>query len=346
MNATAIAAILIALCAFCTNTFAQSTEQQLQQVENALKQAQRRLPQLETLSEELKVELESFSRKLETAENDLAQSNRDAAKAQALLQQSKAAHQANPNQDTDRALRKAEHGYAMAERGVKNRSKRVERIQGKHQQLLLSTERNAQQQKALTAQLKNNRADIQRLQVALQEEKQKAQVAANEASAKIEQQARLVQQEKQKQEAEQKLALQREAEAKKAKLTQTMAKKDPVSQEIKLSVEDQAAKTAALDILTAVNQQIADKPGRRPLYKRLTLKGQQLVSVPFTFMGANYYRAEARVSSGQQFFEIAKNRFKRDLPEADDGQLYVFIYQAKSASRGVLQYYKKSLVEE
>ncbi|MBB6521994.1 hypothetical protein [Pseudoteredinibacter isoporae] len=343
MNATAIAAILIALCAFCTNTFAQSTQEQLKQAQDTLKQAQRRLPQLETLSEELKVELESFTRKLETAEQDLAQSNRDAAKAQALLQESKVAHEANPNQDTDRALRKAEHGYAMAERGVKNRNKRVERIQGKHQQLLLSSERNAQQQKTLGTQIKNQRVQIQQLEARLHEEKQKAtQLAASAASAKVEQQAQL---ERQQREQAEKLAQQRQAEAKKAELTQTMAKKDPVTQEIKLSAEDQSAQRKAQKLLAEVNQQIADKPGRRPLYKRLTLKGQQLPTVPFTFIGANYYRAETRVSSGQQFFEIAKNRFKRDLPESDDGQVYVFIYQAKSASRGVLQYYKKSLLD-
>ncbi|GAA6152093.1 hypothetical protein [Pseudoteredinibacter isoporae] len=346
MNATAIAAILIALCVFCTNSFAQSIEEQLTQAETAIQQAQRRLPQLETLSEELAAELEGFARKLEDAEQDLAQSNRDAAQAQTLLQESKVAHEANPNQDTDRALRKAEHGYAMAERGVKNRSKRVERIQGKHQQLLLSNERNIQQQKALQAQLKKGRADVQRLQATLQDEKQQAQQAAVAATAKLEQQARVAQQEKRQRENELKLAQQREAEAKKAKLTQTMAKKDPVTQAIKLSAEDQAAKRQAEELLAEVNQQIADKPGRRPLYKRLSLKGPQLVGVPFTFMGANYYRAEARVSAGQQFFEVAKNRFKRDLPEADDGQLYVFIYQAKSASRGILHYYKKSLVEK
>ncbi len=347
MNATAIVAVLLGLCVSCTDSFAQSTEEKLQKAQQSLNQVQRRLPQLTTLGKELALELQSYARKLDVAQEDLAQANRDAAGAQTSLQQSKAAHESSPSQDTDRRLKKAEHGYLMAERGVKNRSKRVERIQGKYQQLLLSNERLGQQKRSLSNQINSHQVSIKELQSAVNKEKQQAKqealIAARSARVKAEEKARVAERDVQESLAKsQQLAVVQQTMADQPSVSDSQLIQTPKS----LSPADKLAKENAKQMLAAVNKDIADKPGRRPLYKRLSLKGQSLVSVPFSFLGANYYRAEARVSSGSQFFEVSKNRFKRELPEADDGLVYVFIYQAKSASRGVLQYYKKSLLED
>lgn len=353
MNVTAVVAVLFGLCVSCTASFAQSTEEKLEKAQQSLDGIQRRLPQLATLGDELATELKSYARKLELAQLDLAQANRAAADAMTVLRQSKAEHEAAPSQDTDRLLKTTEHGYLMAERGVKNRSKRVERIQGKYQQLLQSNERLEQKKKTLSNQINTYQVTIKGLKRTLksqaEREKQEAIVAARSAQLKAEEEARL----------NRKVVEQLSSEKSKdvAVVRQTMAQVGAESnakaediQRVKalsdLSPEDQLMKAEAKKMLAAVNKEIANKPGRRPLYKRLTLKGQSLVTVPFDFIGANYYRAQARVSSGPQFFEVSKNRFKRELPQADDGQLYIFIYQAKSASRGDLQYYKKSLLED
>jgi len=85
-------------------------------------------------------------------------------------------------------------------------------------------------------------------------------------------------------------------------------------------------------------------PGR-PTFKRLTLGGNKIDAKPFEFLGQNQYRVETKVANGRQIFQIGKHKFRRTIPVADDGQDYVFIFDAKRPSRPRLVMYKKALIE-
>ena len=65
----------------------------------------------------------------------------------------------------------------------------------------------------------------------------------------------------------------------------------------------------------------------------------------FKFQGRKLYLAESDVKSGQQIFRVGSKNFRSTIPAADDGQVYMFILDAKRPSSPRLSMFKKSLLD-
>ncbi|MCV6625812.1 MAG: hypothetical protein OIF38_06925, partial [Cellvibrionaceae bacterium] len=233
----------------------------------------------------------------------------------------------------ERAMRLADHGYKMARRGVASRGKRVDRIERRYQQAILD-------QQKLVAKLRQAEADIRFVRVKLAKAQQQDRKRERQAAASRTPQAVGTAQVQSKSAAP---APKPEPKAELSKAAEAEAVNAKPAAE-RLSAYDRVAQREAMELQAEIDQDIINKSSRRPLYKRLTLKGRFVNAAQFKFIGADHYRAEAKIKAGAQQFEVARNRFSREIPAADDGETYIFFYQAKSASRGVLKLFKKSLL--
>ncbi|GAA5525596.1 hypothetical protein Maes01_02167 [Microbulbifer aestuariivivens] len=136
----------------------------LAQSEASLTGEKNRLARMEQLQENRQVEIEelenellSYDYKLEQAKEALEKARLKYEADRRELQLAKRDHLVNSTDDTERQLNKAEHGFAMAERGVDSRTRRVEFIQSNYDELnarlqearegIASGERRIQQQR-------------------------------------------------------------------------------------------------------------------------------------------------------------------------------------------------------
>ena len=240
--------------------------------------------------------------------------------------------------------------------GVKNRHKRIQRIEGKltQEQDILAKAR---------TQLSKSRSNIA---------KQEAKIARlrDEASAKA---ARIAKAEQQ-----------RQANARpelKPQVKQTLAKTQvktqaPVAEPPKLAqvdipkqeqpkveepkpepaVEEQEAKDqmAALDELArqqakAEEQRLSEalsssEPSGRQLYKNLRIRSES-VDAEFQFLGNHQYRAESAVTGGRHMFKVGSHHYRGTIPSSDAGEVYVFLYDTSRKGKPRLSMYRKSLLQ-
>ncbi|WP_281647051.1 hypothetical protein [Parendozoicomonas sp. Alg238-R29] len=89
----------------------------------------------------------------------------------------------------------------------------------------------------------------------------------------------------------------------------------------------------------------AGRPGK-PSYKRLKLAGSQINTQVFEFLGKDQYRVKAKVSAGEQVFKIAGRKYQRTIPAADDGEDYVFLFDARRSTRPRLVMFRKAYLDQ
>ncbi|WP_439134431.1 hypothetical protein [Pseudomaricurvus sp.] len=304
--------------------------------------------------EDIENELFGYDYKLERAQSDLKKAQADLDVAEKEYAKAKADLAANDSEDNQRAYMLAEHALKMSERGIRTRTKRLERVEGYMQELADSKSRLEAQVSA-----SQRRIDIQEKQV---------------AEAKKVAEARLAQAERARKEAERRMAEEKRLAAaaavepaiqppavveeapkvvKEEVLEEQVAAEQPVdepadmseAEEKELSELDKEALEYAQKEVERLEDLLSSSDSGRPTFRYLTLVGNKVDAKKFEFLGRDQYRVDTVVSKGRQIFEVGRNKFRRTIPASDDGQEYVFIYDAKRLSRPRLVMFKKSLID-
>ncbi|AOS97659.1 Chromosome partition protein Smc [Microbulbifer aggregans] len=272
--------------------------------------------------EDIENELLSYDYKLERAKESLDKARRKYEVSRRELQQAKRDHQLNTSSDTERQLRKAEHGFAMAERGVDSRTRRVEFLQSNYDEL------NGQLQEIRDGVTAGDR------RIAQQKEKIENLVAALLAKAEKERRDAAV-----------------------AKAAAPVSKPEvpaPSVAEASSSIAQESSVEAEVEPLREVDPELLDYVRRererleklladgdegKHTFRYLELKPTRGESIPFEFLGHNQYRLVAPVEAGRQTYEINTWKFRRTIPADDAGVPYVFIFDARRLSRPRLVMY-------
>lgn len=296
--------------------------------------------------EDIENQLFGYQNKLDEAQSDLVAAEKDLAAAQQAQAAAKIQLIGEASQDNERALKLADHALKMAERGVRTRTKREERTQAKLAEMM-------EEKTQLASQLAADESRIARQERQLNSAKRNAdEKAANllaaAEQAKVDAQARMQADKLQADAVSERLAaIDAEREAAKALEQQIPAQETvkPPAQKQALSELDKEALAYAQKEVSRLENLLADGNPGRPTFKRLALGGNKMDSHPFAFLGQNQYRVETEVTNGRQIFQVGKHKFRRTIPAADNGEQYVFIFDAKRPSRPRLVMYKKALLE-
>jgi len=191
-----------------------------------------------------------------------------------------------------------------------------------------------------------------------------AALKANEEQARKEAEAKAAAQ-KASEELAKKEAEEKEAAAKKAALAAEMGidkncialPNAPTRPASELSAADLQAQAYAQGFLKQINQLVSKKAAddAPPISPFPVLEGSKLnpcdpdqkSALKFGYMGNGQYRAETRVLAGEQTFFVKNvgQPLNRTIPEADNGEIYVFFLDGRDG-RAQLMAYKKSLFEQ
>lgn len=296
--------------------------------------------------EEIENEIFGYENKLDESVKDLEQAQAELVEAQKAHANAKIQLAGDASQDNERALKLADHALSMAERGVRTRSKRQERVELKMAELVSTKTKLA----ASTA------ADQERITA------QEAKVARASAEAEKNAAARLAEADRAREQAQLRMAEQARqtkglASAPIVSAPKNVAPAPKVTEAPAVALQSKdAVKTELteldLEALAYAQKEVArletlldtSNPGR-PMFKRLTLGGNKVDQKAFEFLGQNQYRVDAVVQPGRQIFQVGKHKFRRTVPLVDEGQEYVFIFDAKRPSRPRLVMFKKSLID-
>lgn len=297
--------------------------------------------------EDIENELFGYDYKLDRAKEDLKTAEADLASAQQEFAKAKALAAADNTEENQRALKMAEHSLNMSERGVRTRSKRLERVESSlselqtakarlDAQVAIAQKRVEDQEEAVLAAVRNaeaaqaREAASNRQAEAARQQSIAGRAAPEESlpSAQVEPAAP---------------APAVVAAVPAAAPTVTSA---PAVETAMLSELDQEAQEHARNEVARLKEVLESNDAGRPTFKNLVLTGNKLEAQLFEFLGQDQYRVDAVVTNGRQIFEVGRNKFRRTIPASDNGQTYVFIYDAKRLSRPRLVMFKKSLVED
>jgi len=305
---------------------------------------QNKLARIEQSLENRQVELEDveneilgYEYKLERAEKSLADARKHYATSLQELKAAEREHQAAPSSDTERALRKAKHGFAMAERGVDSRNRRVEFIQSTYSELQARLEKSqaavARGKGRLADQQKRVDGMVQSMLVQAEAQKARAKAASKApAPAKPEPAAPLSKPELPKPSL--------------ASLESAKPAVEPAVQQREIDpdlMEYVQGERERLDKLLADTE--GDDLGKHT-FRHLSLRTSGGESLDFEFLGHNQYRLVTPVESGRQTYKINNWKFRRTIPSDDDGTRYVFVFDARRLSRPRLVMYPEYVLSQ
>ncbi|WP_444935525.1 hypothetical protein ACJJIW_14345 [Microbulbifer sp. JMSA004] len=295
---------------------------------NRLARLEQSLENRSVVLEDIENELLSYEYKLEQAQKSLDELRLEYEASRQELNQANRAHESSSNSDTERRLKKAKHAFAMAERGVDSRSRRLDFIKENHQQL---------QQK-------------------LVEEKQAVVDAKAKISAQQDKISAMVEDMLAKAEASERRAAMAKAAAvtEKPKPPKIRAqveppkREEPAKEEVTIKREIDGELLEYVKRETArLNDLLADEEGNdRKTFNNLEMRPIGGERVPFEFLGENQYRLVTTVESGRQTYKINTWKFRRTIPAEDDGARYVFIFDARRLSRPRLVMYPEYVLAE
>ncbi|MEW5248504.1 coiled-coil domain-containing protein [Microbulbifer sp. 2201CG32-9] len=272
--------------------------------------------------EEIENELISYDYKLEKAQQAVSAVQLNFEQSTQDLQKAERDHQLQNSSDSERQLRKAQHSFAMAERGVDSRNRRLKIIQSNYQQL---QDRLSATQEAAT----NDRARM----VA---QERKVERLTNEMLARAEAA-------KGRKEIDNRSALTQEL-----KIPAPVVVADPAP-----APAPEHERTVDGEMLTYVRGEkdrlqkvLEGEGGGDQSFPDLTLKLIGGASIPFEFLGHNQYRLVAPVEAGRQTYKVRKWKFRRTIPADDAGEPYVFIFDARRPSRPRLVMYPEYVLSK
>ncbi|GAB3106795.1 hypothetical protein GCM10027217_32610 [Pseudomaricurvus hydrocarbonicus] len=328
-------------------TFALSPSQEEDKLDRYYQAFENRSSELEDVDNELF----GYEYKLERAQKDLQSAEQELSKAQSEYATAKAALLKDNSEDNLRNMNLTEHALKMSERGVRTRTKRLERVENNIAELTAKKEQLSKQvtegQKRITAQEKL----VQKVKADASRRLAQAEQAKAEAQRRMLEEKRLAESSRKAVEASlnkptspspvSQPAVQVPTESIAAAADESP---DTIDQS-ELSTLDREALEYAQKEIARLEDLLTDSNHGRPTYKRLTLGGNKVETEQFEFLGKDQYRVDTVVQNGRQIFQVGKHKFRRTIPASDNGAEYVFIYDAKRLSRPRLVMFKKSLLD-
>ncbi|WP_226647551.1 coiled-coil domain-containing protein [Microbulbifer variabilis] len=301
------------------------------QAQSNLTVEKNRLARLEQSLENRQVELEdienellSYEYKLERARESLTELRKEHEASRVELEEARRIHESNGTTDSERRLTKAKHGFAMAERGVDSRSRRLEFIQANHQELLVK--------------LNEEKKAISETKAKISAQQDKIGQVVDSMLAKAEA-------------SERRASLANSVKAEEVKPKPPKIKTAAIEKPKKHQVQPEPAPIIKRDIdpelfayvkreQKRLNDLLSDKDGEsKQTFRNLLLKPSDGEYQSFEFLGKNQYRLVATVEAGRQTYKINTWKFRRTIPDEDDGERYVFVFDARRLSRPRLVMY-------
>ena len=310
---------------------------------------QNKLARIEQTLENRQVELEDveneilgYEYKLERAEKSLADARKHYDESLKELKVAEREHQIAASSDTERALRKAKHAFAMAERGVDSRNRRVEFIQSTYGELQsrLETSQAAvtRGKERLASQQKRVDGMVQSMLV--QAEKQRAKAAVAPARPKPAVTAPISQPEL----PEPTLASLESAQP--AQPEPTPQPEAEIAEQREIDPDLMEYVQGELERLDKLLADVEGDDAGKHTFRHLSLRFSGGESVDFEFLGHNQYRLIAPVEAGRQTYKINNWKFRRTIPSDDDGTRYVFVFDARRLSRPRLVMYPEYVLSQ
>ena len=298
---------------------------------------QNRLARMEQSQENRLVELEDVENEMLAYEYKLQRAQESLSKARANYEESlmalKAAereHKLAASSDTERALHKAKHAYAMAERGVDSRNRRVEIVQSTFGDLETRLKSSRNSVATGKARLDDQKALVDKLVKAMlvkaeeQKNAEKTAAAAPAVSAPTAPEPSLA-------------SLEPVAPTMPESAVAEVAEEAVVEREIDPELLEYVR--GERDRLEKLLGELEEGEDGKQTFRSLTLRPSGGDDIDFEFLGQNQYRLVAPVSAGRQTYKINSWRFRRTIPSDDDGERYVFIFDARRLSRPRLVMY-------
>lgn len=84
---------------------------------------------------------------------------------------------------------------------------------------------------------------------------------------------------------------------------------------------------------------------KRDHNSRYSISGNLMDNASMAHLGGDQYLAEVTVQSGRQTVRINRSTFRIEIPDADEGEVYLFFVDASQPNRLQMTYYKKALLQ-
>ena len=311
---------------------------------------QNKLARMEQTQENRLVELEdvenemlAYEYKLKRAQESLSKARENHEQTLKELKAAEREHKLGANTDTERALHKAKHAYAMAERGVDSRNRRVEIIESTFGELESRLKASQASVEAGKSRLSAQQARVDKLVKAMlvqaENEKEASRKAAAAPAAPKPSLAALEQPTMPELQAP-------EAQASSAEATEPEVQE--VSQAVQREVDPELVDyvRGERERLQKLLGELDEGDSGKQTFRNLSLRPSGDESIEFEFLGENQYRLIAPVSAGRQTYKINSWKFRRTIPSDDDGERYVFIFDARRLSRPRLVMYPEYVLKQ
>lgn len=286
--------------------------------------------------EDVENEILGYEYKLERAEKSLAEAREHYDASLKELAVAEREHKTAPSSDSERALRKAKHGFAMAERGVDSRNRRVEFIQSAYGELQARLKKSqtavANGKERLASQQKRVDGMVKSMLVQAEEEKRRAKMAA---AAKSKPAPAISEPELPK---------------------PSLASLEPAQPQVQPQAASGQKREIDPDLMEYVRgererldkllAEVEAEDAGKHTFRHLSLRFSGGESVDFEFLGHNQYRLVAPVEAGRQIYKINNWKFRRTIPSDDDGVRYVFVFDARRLSRPRLVMYPEYVLSQ
>lgn len=290
----------------------------------------------EALSE-MQAELEIYPAKLSATEDDLAKAEQELEAGHQEIADLK--HQASRDPAAaERELALKQHAVRMSERRVRSETRMLERYR--------------RGVESLREDLANAEQDIAELRQRISDQSQRvatAEIVADRPAATISAPppAPVVEPKAVGPKTPPQPAPVPASEAEVASETETSdaTKTETATAEtVGLSEHDAYALEIAREHKALLDELALEEDPASPQFFALSISGKEVETAPFEYISHNLYRAESKVQSGRSWVKINRAIFRLDIPEADDGEVYLFFVDATRPSRLHLTYYRKSLL--
>ena len=125
--------------------------------------------------------------------------------------------------------------------------------------------------------------------------------------------------------------------------TKAGAKENLDAQRQLAQLDDLARSQAAAEERRLAKALAAPKRSGNQRYSNLRIKSDT-VDAGFEFLGNHQYRAETAVDGGRHMFSVGSHHYRGTIPNSDDGEVYVFLFDTSRKGKPRLSMYRKSLL--
>ncbi|MCK7597460.1 hypothetical protein M0G74_09290 [Microbulbifer sp. CAU 1566] len=322
------------------------------QAASSLTVEQNKLARMEQSMENRLVELEdvenemlAYDYKLERAQESLSKARANHEQSLKELKTAEREHKLSPNTDTERALHKAKHAYDMAERGVDSRNRRVEIIQSNFGELQTRLQKSRSSVADGKSRLASQQALVDKMVKSMLDSAEEQKVAAAAKPVR----------------SPEPLAKPSIPEPSLAALTPAapqVSAQPPVADPVAQSAPAVGAVEREVDPelveyvrgererLDKLLGELAEGDEGKKTFRRLMLRASGEEDLEFEFLGENQYKLVAPVHAGRETYRVNSWRFRRTIPAEDDGERYVFIFDARRLSRPRLVMYPEYVLSQ